>query len=164
MSRAQKVYSELEKAEIIKLYQESKHTGEQKRLLCLKLRIANEKKATEISDITGYSRSSVEDMISVYHKRGLEPFLYKKRPGNHRKLSATEEKELLSTFEKEASSGKMLVVADIRKAYEKKVGDKVALSTVYYMLHRNGWRKIMPRAKHPNKASDEKIEACKKNQ
>ena len=164
MSRAQREYSEIEKEEVSRRYRESKNAGEQKRLLCIKMRIANGKTAQEIAEITGYTRSTVQDMISIYHKQGLEPFLYRKRPGNHRKLSAEEEKELLSTFEADAKAGKMLIVADIHRAYEEKVGTRVTLKTVYNMLHRNGWRKIMPRSKHPNKASDEDIEAYKKNQ
>ena len=40
----------------------------------------------------------------------------------------------------------------------------VAKSTVYNMLYRNNWRKVMPRSKHPKKASDEAIEVYKKNQ
>jgi transposase len=164
MSRAQREYSEEEKLEITKRFEESRNTGEQKRLLCLRLRVVNGKKAQEISEITGYSKSSVDDMISVYHHQGLGPFLYRKRPGNNRKLTAEAEKELLSRFENEAKAGKILTVEDIHKAYEEKVGGSVAQRTVYYMLNRNGWRKIMPRSKHPNKASDDDIQAYKKNQ
>ena len=72
-------------------------------------------------------------MISVYHHRGLDSFLYKRRPGNHRKLTVEEEKELLKTFENEAKSGKILVVEEIYKAYEEKAGGSVAIRTV--LLH-----------------------------
>jgi transposase len=164
MNRVQREYSEEEKMEINKRYEGSRNAGEQKRLLCLKLRVVNGKKAQEISDITGYSINSVNDMISVYHHRGLESFLYRKRPGNNRKITAEAEKELLSSFEAEAKAGKILTVEDIHKSYEEKVGGSVAKRTVYYMLNRNGWRKIMPRSKHPNKAKDEEIKAYKKNQ
>lgn len=164
MSAHQKIYSAEAKQELNTLYKASKNAGEQKRLLCIKLRVVNCKKAKEISEITGYTIGTVQDMISSYNKKGIAQFLYKKRPGNHRKLPISDEQELLSTFEETAENGSILVVSDIHKAYETKAGTTVSLATVYNMLHRNGWRKIMPRSKHPQKANDEAIEAYKKNQ
>ncbi|MBR4040361.1 MAG: winged helix-turn-helix domain-containing protein [Clostridia bacterium] len=38
---------------------------------------------------------------------------------------------------------------------------KVSDTQIYYVLHRHGWRKIMPRSRHPKKASEEAIEASK---
>ena len=57
----------------------------------------------------------------------------------------------------------MLTVSEIKSEYCKHVEHKVADSTIYRMLARHGWRKIMPRSKHPKKASDQAIEAYKKN-
>jgi Winged helix-turn helix len=48
-----------------------------------------------------------------------------------------------------AQRGQILVVTDIKAAYEAKVGRKVPKSTVYRMLERHGWRKIAPRPHHP---------------
>ncbi|MCI8758540.1 MAG: winged helix-turn-helix domain-containing protein [Oscillospiraceae bacterium] len=33
---------------------------------------------------------------------------------------------------------------------------------IYCVLHRHGWRKVMPRSKHPKKASEDEIAASKK--
>ena len=33
---------------------------------------------------------------------------------------------------------------------------------IYMLLKRHGWRKVMPRAKHPKKADEEVIQASKK--
>lgn len=57
----------------------------------------------------------------------------------------------------------MIEVGDIHRAYERAVGHPVTRNAIYYLLHRHGWRKVMPRSKHPKKASDEAIEAYKKN-
>ena len=46
--------------------------------------------------------------------------------------------------------------------YEEKVGHPIGNSQIYRVLHRHNWRKVMPRSKHPNKASEEVIEASKK--
>ena len=41
-------------------------------------------------------------------------------------------------------------------------GETKSVGHIYAVLHRNGWRKTMPRSRHPKKASDEAIEASKK--
>ena len=56
----------------------------------------------------------------------------------------------------------MLEVSDIISGYENLIGRAVAKSIVYKMLKRHGWRKVMPRSQHPNKASIEEIEDYKK--
>jgi len=40
-------------------------------------------------------------------------------------------------------------VAQIQRAYEAKVGHEVDDSTIYRLLARHGWRKLMPRPRHP---------------
>jgi len=53
-------------------------------------------------------------------------------------------------------------VNEIKEAYEKVIGHRTSTSQIYCVLHRHGWRKKMPRSKHPKKASDEAINASKK--
>lgn len=163
LSRTQITYEESEKSNIELLYKESTDVKEQKHLLCLKLRIVHGKKGTEISEITGYSVNSVKSMISNYNKNGIDSFLYKKRESNNRKFTKDEEKEVLVGFAEIARSGQILIVSDIHKAFQDKAGKYVSLVTVYNILKRNKWRKIMPRSRHPKKASEEEIETFKKN-
>ena len=47
-------------------------------------------------------------------------------------------------------------------SYEQAVGHRTGGSQIYYVLRRHGWRKVMPRSKHPKKASEEVIETSKK--
>lgn len=150
--------------EIEQAIKKCKNKNTYKKLECLKLRAVSKKKLQEIAEITGYNNKYVSQIISKYHNDGLKEILENKYTGNRRKLTIDEEKELLAPFLNEAAQGKMLVVSDIRKAYEQATGEKSATATIYYILARHGWRKIMPRSKHPNKATDEAIEAYKKNQ
>ncbi len=71
--------------------------------------------------------------------------------GGRRYGYMTPEQELhfLSHFFDQASEGGVLIVSQIKRAYEAKVGHKVAKTTIYRMLERHDWRKIMPRPKHP---------------
>jgi transposase len=64
-------------------------------------------------------------------------------------LSEQQEIELLAPFTAKAQAGGMLHVNEIRQAIEQQVGATVAASTVYRMLDRHGWRKLVPRPRHP---------------
>ncbi len=71
-------------------------------------------------------------------------------------MTFEQELHFLSHFFDQASEGGVLIVSEIRRAYEAQVGHKVAKTTIYRMLERHEWRKIMPRPKHPK--SDEKAQ------
>ena len=163
MGKSQKTYSEEEKMAIKKAYKKCKNIKEQKRLLCLKLRIVKGFSSKYISEIVGYTATFISEIISTYIKEGLAGIYAKKQGGNRRNLTFIEERELLDSFSKQAECGKMLEVSDIIVGYEKLIGREVAKSIVYKMLKRHEWRKVMPRSEHPNKASIEAIDAYKKN-
>jgi transposase len=161
--RPQKIYTEEQKAEIKKTYKRTHNPKDRTRLLCIKLRVVQGLTLEQISDITEYSLSTISHVISSYNKHGIDEILIKKYSGNHRNMTPEEEKEFLKPFKQQAIAGEILEVSDIITAYSNTLNKKVSKSTVYDLLHRNGWRKVMPRSKHPNKASDEEIEAYKKN-
>jgi len=77
-------------------------------------------------------------------------------------MSISEEEAFLSQYKKQAEQGQMIEVSSMKAAYEEKVGHTIGGSQIYYVLARHNWRKVMPRSKHPNKASDEEIESSKK--
>jgi transposase len=69
----------------------------------------------------------------------------------HENMTLAEEKALLMRFAKAAGAGEMLNVHDLKAAYEKAIGHATSDSTVYNLLHRHGWRKLMPRPFHPKR-------------
>lgn len=77
-------------------------------------------------------------------------------------MSFEEEAAILAPFIERAERGEMVDIKEIAAAYQKAVSHKVSDTQIYYVLHRHGWRKIMPRSRHPKKASEEAIEASKK--
>lgn len=149
--------------EINEALEESKNTSEYKRIQCLKLRAENKLELQDIEGITGYDYKYVSQLISKYINKGIGEIYNKKRQANRRYISYEEEKELLSSFLIKAEKGQMLIVDDIRKAYSQRVGKETSPNGIYKVLERHGWRKVMPRSKHPKKASDEAIAAYKKN-
>jgi hypothetical protein len=45
-----------------------------------------------------------------------------------------------------------LNIHDLKVAYEKAIGHETSKSTVYNLLARHGWRKLMPRPFHPKRS------------
>ena len=45
----------------------------------------------------------------------------------------------------------MLNVHGLKAAYEKAIGHETSKSTIYNLLARHGWRKLMPRPFHPRR-------------
>jgi len=64
-------------------------------------------------------------------------------------MSVDEEQEFLASFLESAAAGGILVVGQIKSALDKKLGRKVALASVYNLLHRHNWRKLAPDKRHP---------------
>jgi len=158
----QRSYSEEQKREVRKAYRTSKDTREKIRLLCLRLRIEQAYGSKQIAEIADCSEGLVRKVVSDYGRKGLDSILHGTFGGNRRNLSFVEEEKLLAPFLAEAERGHILIVSDIHKAYEKVVGHPVPPSTVYRMLDRHNWRKVMPRPRHP-KVKPEEQEAYKKN-
>lgn len=64
-------------------------------------------------------------------------------------MTPEEEAEFLAPFFDEAKTGGIIVVGKIKEAIEERLGRKVALASVYNLLHRNGWRKLAPDKRNP---------------
>ena len=117
----------------------------------------------EIAQKLDTSDKMVSQWVSAYiNNGGIAALLPKERIGMHRNLSIEEEKEFLSTYTKQAEAGQIIDLNELKAAYIEKVGHSIGGSQIYRMLERHGWRKVIPRSKHPQKASNEAIEASKK--
>jgi hypothetical protein len=57
---------------------------------------------------------------------------------------------LLAKFTKAAGVGELLTIHDMKKSYEEKIGHPTGANTIYKLLVRHGWRKLMPRPHHPD--------------
>lgn len=119
------------------------------RVQCLYLR-QHGASSKDIAAVLALSSVSVKRVWGDYRKRGEEGILQDRRGGRYREnMTEKEEHEFLDPFFKKASSGGVLIANEIQRAYEKKLKRPVPKSTIYGMLHRHGWRKIIPRPSHP---------------
>src|SRR3982751_844442 len=127
------------------------------------LRAALGLSAPQIAQALGWQAQSVRQVHSKYFCHGEAVLRDKPKGGRHHaNLTREQEQELLAPFLAQAQAGGVLVVAPVQAAYEQAVGRPVHSSVVYRALHRQGWRKVTPRPKHP-KASEEAREAFKKS-
>lgn len=105
-----------------------------------------------IAAAMGVSLSTVNRAHMAYDQGGIKAL--KPRPSGGRKrenMSLREEQALLACFAKAAGAGEMLNIHDLKAAYEKAIGHQTSNSTIYNLLARHGWRKLMPRPFHPNR-------------
>jgi transposase len=160
MSKRYKITNE-QRAELETARRENKNKNVENRLKALLMR-CDGKGYDEIGKLCEYHPSYVSQLVSKYCNKGLSSIVDNHYIGNRRNMSIAEEEAFLSQYKKQAEQGQMVEVSAMRTAYEEKVGHTIGGSQIYYVLARHGWRKVMPRSKHPNKASDEAIEASKK--
>jgi transposase len=120
------------------------------------------RKAEEIALHTGVSATTVHRVISSYNRLGPTALETPGKGGRrHEYLSVPEEKAFLAPFFAQAQSGEIATVAQIQRAFEATIGHEVDDSTIYRLLARHGWRKLMPRPRHP-KADPQAQEHFKK--
>lgn len=123
---------------------------EYQRIQCVLIRATLGSSAGEIAQLLGWSTATVHVMHSRWGKEGDAIFDVRARGGRrHQYLDAQQEQELLAPFVQRANAGGMLSVGEIQQAYQERTGRQVAPSTVYRLLDRHGWRKVVPRPRHP---------------
>ena len=154
-------YSEEDRQIIAAARKRNKDKRAEKRLYALELRAAG-KSAEEVSAATGFHRAYITQLTAKYLAGGIEAISGNHYGGNRRNMSVEEEARLLEPFRKKAEKGQIVEVSEIKASYERAVGHRIGGSQIYYVLDRHGWRKVMPRSKHPKKASEEVIETSKK--
>jgi transposase len=105
-----------------------------------------------IADAMGVSLSTVNRAHMAYDDGGIKALKPKPIGGRQREnMTLTEEKTLLACFARAAGAGEMLNVHDLKVAYEQAIGHPTSNSTIYNLLARHGWRKLMPRPFHPKR-------------
>ena len=99
-----------------------------------------------IAEAMGVSLSTVNRAHMAYDHGGVKA-LRRKRSGGRKNqnMIVADEKVLLARFAKAAGAGELLNIHNLKAAYEKAIGHETSNSTVYNLLSRHGWRKLMPR-------------------
>lgn len=118
----------------------------------------------QVAEVIGQSVPTVTRLRQdfVRSQRG-EPLARTRRGGRRNEhLTLAEERAFLAPFLEPARQGGLLIVPPVALALEQHLGHSVALSSVYRLLHRHGWRKLAPDKRHPEGDPQAQI-AWKKN-
>lgn len=118
--------------------------------------------AEEIAKHCGVGKVTVQHLISRYNRFGISAVETKGKGGRKREyMTEEQEQQFLKPFFARAQAGEIATVAEIQHAFETRITHSVDESTIYRLLQRHGWRKVMPRPRHPQ-AREEAQEAFKK--
>jgi transposase len=122
-------------------------------------------RAKQIGGIVGVSERTVNQWVYYYNKKGeagIKSMLRGGRRENREIMSIEQEKAFLDTLISRAEKGLIIITKTIKEEVEKYIGKGISLDYVYDLLHRNNWRKVTPRPRHP-KTKIEVQEEFKKN-
>ena len=159
MSRFQ--ISEEEYEAIKQAERETNDKNVSRRLRVLMLRYEGYKVA-KIAEMVGMRINSISQLCRRYREQGLEEFKRNKYTSHRQALPVAQEKKILARFEKAAEAGHEVTAQEIKAAFDEVRGKDTGRGYIYALLRRHGWRKVMPRPKHPKAASEEACEASKK--
>lgn len=115
----------------------------------------------DVCEELGMHASSITKICARYKAQDLEEFARNKYTSHSCSLSY-EEEEILQQFKVRGEKGQQVTVKEIKAAFDERRGKDTGRGYIYMVLKRHGWRKVMPRSKHPKAANEEAIEASKK--
>ena len=127
------------------------------------IQVGNIDSAELLVPLVNLSVHSIYKIVEHYNHCGADGLIYKAKGGRRRSLlTLDEEAALFTSLEALASRGLIKTAGDIRTVVERKVGKAVSDDYLWDLLHRNGWKKKMPRPHHPKRSIEEQTE-FKKN-
>lgn len=142
------------------LLRQAKDVAEQRRIQAVLMRASDALPPDKIAELTGLSVHSVRVIHSRFLREGESCLVG--RPGRggrrHALLSEAQTTALLAAHAPAAALGGIVVANVFKRDYERLVGHKIAVSSVYRLLAKAGWRKVTPRPSHPKK--DPAVEAA----
>lgn len=100
--------------------------------------------AEEIARHCGVKKFTVQQLISRYNRFGIAAVETKGKGGRRREyMTLEQERQFLEPFFVRARAGEVATAAQIRQAFEERVAHKVNGTTIYRLLQRHGWQKVV---------------------
>ena len=106
--------------------------------------------APEIAKILSVTYRTVQYWIQRYNRRGLDGLKDLRRGGNQRKLTDRQEQQIKKYLDSQADdpTGGVRRGQDLRQWINQHFGVLYSLPGIYDLLHRLGYRCLMPRPRH----------------
>ena len=156
-------FTDKEREEILAALEQQHPPHVYKRLMALKFKAVDGLRSDEAGTYIDLHKSSVNLIVKRYQEQGIHAIVEKRHNHGNRYMTFDQETAFLAEFMERGRAGQVIEVTEIYLSYQRAVGHSVTRNAIYYLLHKHGWRKLMPRSSHPKKASEEAIEAYKKN-
>jgi transposase len=156
MGRITRAARHLSVEEVRERMRNDPHALYRERWLIIYNALVDPREAKDIARDTGVSVSTVHKVISTYNRLGVAAVETPGKGGRRNEyMTLEEERALLLPFFEHAEKGKLTTVAQIKQAFEKRVGHEVHETTIYRLLDRHQWRKLVPRPFHPEADKEE---------
>ena len=163
MAKVTRAVPHLSEEEILKRIKQTRGFWRVHKWLAILIATIDPCPAVEIARHTGLAEQTIHNLISSYNRLGPQAL---EGPGKGNRgrayLSLEEEAGFLKPFFERAVAGRIATAREIHKALEKRLGHSAHLISVYRLLKRHRWRKIVPRPEHVG-AREESQEELKKN-
>lgn len=151
MSRITRAVAHLSVDAVKAKLQFAANVTQRRRWLIVYNALVDPRPASSIALHTGVSVATVRLVISTYNRFGPAALDTPGKGGRRNEyLTATEEEAFLAPFCERAARGEIATSTEIRQALEAQLGHSVHPSTVYRLLARQGWRKLVPRPRYPD--------------
>lgn len=106
----------------------------------------------EIANHLAVSKSLVNKTISEYNRYGASSIDTVGKGGRRNSyMTLEEERKFINSYIAKAERGLVITTREIKEDFERIVGSKVHDTTIYRLLNRHNWRKLVPRSFHPKK-------------
>ncbi len=150
MSRITRAVAHLSVDEVSAKLQLAANMTQRRRWLIVYNALVDPRPASSIALHTGVSLATVRLVIASYNRFGPRALETPGKGGRrHQHLTVAQEQAFLGPFFERAAAGQIATAGEIQQALETHLGHAVHASTVYRLLARHGWRKIVPRPTHP---------------
>lgn len=136
--------------EVLRRWKQDPRPHRRQRWLIIYQALVDPRAAAQIAKHCGVSTATVHQLISAYNRHGVAAVETPGKGGRRNQyLTLEQEQEFLAPFFEQAKVGTIATAAQIKQALETQVGQEVAETTIYRLLDRHGWRKLVPRPAHP---------------
>lgn len=150
MSQVTQAFPHLELERVKRKLKQANKYWERQKWLVIYNAMIDPRPAADIARQAGVSKGFVRRVIQQYNRQG-EVAVSTPGKGGRRNcyLSWEQEQQLIESFKEKARKGHIATAKEIKLAYEQKIGHQVHKTTIYRLLERHQWHKIVPRPSHP---------------
>jgi transposase len=156
MGRVTKVVRHLQVEEIDERIKQCTEPWRMRRWQVIRCALVHPKPAAEIALEVGLARQTVHNLIAAYNRQGPQAL---ETPGHGQRqrayLRLEREQAIVAKFLQKSALGQVSTGTQFKPALEKAVGRRVHKTTVYRILKRHQWRKVVPRPRHPQASAEE---------